>query len=105
MTTKSQKVIVQFSYRNSSSVPDGLPVVDCRSLPNPYQRYTKDEDLKNTVRQLPGFEGVVHHGMQLIAQHDIIYIGCAYGKHRSGAVAEELAARTGASIIKQNFGV
>lgn len=95
------KTIVQFGYKDvvESSLA-GYPVVDCRVIRNPFVRNVPDEVLIERVRKAVGFEDVVKLGVQLIASNDRIYVGCLYGKHRSGAVAQEIAARTGARIVK-----
>lgn len=76
----------------------GMPVLDCRVIKNPYSRLLSEQAQKQIVRDSPLFEEVVQAGMQLLAKHDVILVGCLYGKHRSGAVSEELASRTGAII-------
>ena len=97
------KVIVQFGFKFIDKERlYGIPVLDCRVLKNPFSKFLSDEAQKQIVRDNPHFKEVVDAGMQLLAKHDKIFVGCLYGKHRSGAVAEELARLTGASI-KRNW--
>ena len=93
------KIIHQFGFKWFQP-PEGVAVLDCRILQNPFKRGTPDNILIETVRALDLFEVTVLGGMQLLAIHDEIYVGCAFGKHRSGAVSQELAKRTGAIIVK-----
>ena len=91
------KVIQQFGFKFKS--PIGA-VLDCRVLPNPFKHGVPDEVLIERVRGLEGFNELVQKGVQLLAKHDEIYVGCAFGRHRSGAVAQEIARQTGAEIRK-----
>jgi RNase adaptor protein for sRNA GlmZ degradation len=95
------KTIYQFGYRNSQP-PEGFPTVDCRTIPNPWTRgdNASDEERKAKVRLDPRFESLVDHGVSLLESWDLIAVGCVFGKHRSGAVADEIAKRTGAEIVK-----
>lgn len=92
-------IINQFGIKNIAP-PKGVPLVDCRVLPNPFQRGVSDSVLIQRVRALAGFEELVEKGVQLLAKHNEIYVFCLYGKHRSGAVSQEISARTGAVIKK-----
>lgn len=90
------KTIVQFAFKQLQ--PHGLPTIDCRVLPNPYQKGIPDTVLRERVRALPNFEDVVNAGVELLSEKDKIWVGCLYGRHRSVAVAEEIAKRTGATV-------
>lgn len=93
------KRIIQFGFKNES--PEAMnwsPVIDCRGMSNPYKRGQSDEHLKNQVKKAPQFMRYVKEVVEALREHDTVYVGCAYGKHRSGAVAEEAASRTGAVI-------
>ena len=95
------KTIVQFAYKYVS--PESMnwgPVIDCRTMPNPYKKGFTDEYLKGEVRKTANFALIVKKALDALAEHDTIYIGCAFGKHRSGAVADEVANLTGAKIKK-----
>ena len=94
------KTIIQFGYKNSNTMPKDIPLVDCRVLRNPYIPGVADDILKEKVKYLPGFGDMVKAGVFLLRTNDTIGIGCLYGKHRSGAVAESIAKLIGAKIIK-----
>jgi RNase adaptor protein for sRNA GlmZ degradation len=84
------KSIVQFGFKKHHTIEE-TATIDCRVLRNPYKEGVPDEELIAKVRLTEGFEDLVQEGVQLLAKHDIIYVGCMYGKHRSGAVAQEIA--------------
>jgi len=93
------KEIIQFAYKKHPEQNMwGLPTLDCRVIQNPFVRGMPDEIAFARVRANPLFDSVVSKGVQLLSQHDKIYCGCLYGKHRSGAVATELSKKTGAVI-------
>lgn len=93
------KVIYQFGVKNFDVTTLGnMPRLDCRILPNPFIRGVSDEILKETVKKLPAFAGLVSEGVKLLETHNKLAIFCLYGKHRSGAVAEAVARITGAEI-------
>ncbi len=82
------KRIVQFGY--TKGAPEGIPLVDCRTIANPY-RLPEGEKLL-AVRNDPEFAPKVEIAVQLLTREkaDVIGIGCSYGIHRSGAVAQEV---------------
>lgn len=92
-----RKRVVQFSFKLQGA-PPGLPVVDCRIIPNPFAAHASDERRLAAVRQDHRFESLVKRGVALLLLHDTIAVGCTWGKHRSGAVALEIATRTGAEL-------
>ena len=96
------KTIKQFGFKNITDPfkLKGLPVLDCRVIKNPFVRGLPDAFMIEVVRKHPLFEQVVQEGVQLLAKHDTIFVGCLFGKHRSGAVSQEIAARTGATITR-----
>ena len=95
------KTIVQFSFKYATlDQLAGKCVVDCRVMTNPYKKHQSEEYLKNQVRKAPQFMQVVVEAVEALRNHDEVYVGCHYGKHRSGAVAEEVARLTGATITK-----
>lgn len=97
------KLIVQFGMRHhgDAAAKHEIPLVDCRIIPNPYRRGARvsDDEQRAKVREEPQFEGLVRYGASLLKRRDVIGVACLYGRHRSVAVAEEIAARTGAQII------
>lgn len=97
------KSIVQFGYRTNPP-PEvrekRMPVVDCRVIPNPFGRADSTEGRKAIVRKNPWFEPLVAAAVNILDTTDVVYIGCGYGRDRSGAVADEVARRTGAVITR-----
>lgn len=97
------KLIVQFSIKHhgDAAAKHEIPLVDCRIIPNPWRRGDRasDDERRAKVREEPQFEGLVRYGTSLLARHKAIGVACLFGRHRSVAVAEEIAARTGAQII------
>ena len=96
------KTIVQFGFRNIlHSMLQGKVVLDCRVLRNPYKPGVPDETLIARVEQDPLFKALVARGVDLLTNHyDRLYIGCEFGRHRSGAVAHAIQSATGAEIRK-----
>lgn len=92
------KKIIQFGYKWAPEEKIGHPVVDCRVIINPYEKGVPDEVLKARVRNAPGFYTCVDRAVKLFEHHDTVFIGCQFGKHRSGAVAERVAAVVGAKV-------
>lgn len=97
------KRIIQFGFKHVSPTSMNWgPVLDCRTIKNPFYPGISDEEGKAKARLDPKFEGLVQEGVQLIAEHETLYVGCYGGKHRSGAVAEEIGKRTGAIVDHWN---
>jgi RNase adaptor protein for sRNA GlmZ degradation len=95
------KQIYQFGFKNvDENKLRGEAVLDCRIIKNPFVRGIPDAVLIEKVRTNPLFEQVVKQGVQMLKTNDSIFVGCLFGKHRSGAVAQEIAARTGAIILR-----
>jgi len=91
------KQIIQFGYRVQQPV-QGWPVVDCRVIPNPYMGFkatavTSDEEYKAKARAHPQFEPLVREAIAHLLKGNVVQIGCLFGRHRSGAVAEEVQRR------------
>lgn len=55
---------------------------------------------KDKARAAPQFPGLVAKGIQLLSEKKVLACGCDYGKHRSVAVAEEIAKQTQGKLIK-----
>ena len=96
------KTIYQLSFKYNN-FPKGVPVVDCRVIENPYKRYLTDKARMEAVRHDPKFNGLVEKAIEYLGANDEVVIACTHGKHRSGAVAEEVAKRVGAKIRKGRF--
>jgi hypothetical protein len=93
------KTIYQFGSK-FHDVPEGMPSIDCRGLPNPYKRGVSDEILRGMVKRLPGFDDLVAKGVEILKTNDNISVFCLFGKHRSAAVSSTIATLTGADIVK-----
>lgn len=86
------KKIIQFGY--NVRVPEGIPLVDCRVIANPYPKFAHDQvAARHAVRTDPAFPGLVDQAEKLLAENDVIGIGCGYGVHRSGTVVDALMRR------------
>jgi len=86
-------IIFSFSFRrNKAQVPPGIPIMDCRSMKNCFS--------KDKARKSPEFEKLVERGVSILNDKKVLACGCDYGKHRSVAVAEEIATRVGGKAVK-----
>ena len=92
------KTIIQFAYRDMQLQEDISSTLDCRDMNNPWRYGVADSVLRDRVRQDPKFEVMVANGVALLGTYDTIQVGCQYGKHRSVAIADEIAKRTGATV-------
>jgi len=70
------------------------PILDCRVLKNPFKYGVPDVVLKQNVTLDPNFSQVVQQGLDMLKESGVVYIGCQFGKHRSGAVIDEIAKTT-----------
>ena len=95
------KTIIQFSYKLDGGPPKGVPVIDCRSITNPYRLSETDEGRVALVRAHEAFPVLVETGIEILTIRDEIAVGCTWGRHRSGTVAREIAARTGAKVVRK----
>lgn len=95
---KNNKQIHVFAYKFKR--PMNMPLVDCRVLPNPYKEGVPDDVLRERVRALPEFAPLVDRCVNLFNHYEDIGIGCLWGRHRSVAVASEVARITGATITR-----
>jgi len=101
--------IVSFGYKYGLPVDADL-VADCRFLPNPHwiaelaPLTGKDEPAREYILSRPGAQEFLHHYAELLRvvlpgyEHEgkrfvTLAVGCTGGKHRSVAMADELAAR------------
>jgi UPF0042 nucleotide-binding protein len=108
-----QVTILSFGFKYGLPVDADL-VVDCRFLPNPHwvpelrPKTGRDEAVRDYVLSRPGaqefldrYEGVlelVTAGYRREGKHyALLAVGCTGGKHRSVAIAEQLAARLAAA--------
>ena len=81
--------------------PRAPHIIDCRSLYNPHndaklRRMTgRDKEVQDIVCQSRGAQWIIQDVVAyLIRQQDAtVAFGCAYGKHRSVAMAEMVAGR------------
>jgi UPF0042 nucleotide-binding protein len=101
--------IVSFGYKYGLPVDADL-VADCRFLPNPHwiaelaPLTGKDEPARDYILSQPGAKEFLHHYAELLRvvlpgyeregkRFVTLAVGCTGGKHRSVAIADELAAR------------
>jgi UPF0042 nucleotide-binding protein len=101
--------IVSFGYKYGLPVDADL-VADCRFLPNPHwiaelaPLTGKDEPARDYILSQPGAKEFLHHYAELLRvvlpgyeregkRFVTLAVGCTGGKHRSVAMADELAAR------------
>jgi RNase adapter protein RapZ len=101
--------IVSFGYKYGLPVDADL-VADCRFLPNPHwiaelaPLTGKDEPAREYILSQPGAGEFLHHYTELLRvvlpgyeregkRFVTLAVGCTGGKHRSVAMADELAAR------------
>jgi UPF0042 nucleotide-binding protein len=110
--------IVSFGYKYGLPVDADL-VADCRFLPNPHwiaelaPKTGQDEPVREYVLSRPGAGEFLYHYAELLnvvlpgyeregKRFVTLAIGCTGGKHRSVAMADELAARiAGAGVDVQ----
>ena len=110
--------IVSFGYKYGLPVDADL-VADCRFLPNPHwiaelaPKTGRDEPVREYVLSRPGAGEFLYHYAELLnvvlpgyeregKRFVTLAIGCTGGKHRSVAMADELAARiAGAGVDVQ----
>jgi RNase adaptor protein for sRNA GlmZ degradation len=92
------KTIIQFAWKNTLEFDANTVVVDCRVLKNPFDRRLTDEAIRHRATQLLGFTRLVDQGVRELQTNDTIFVGCTHGRHRSWAVADAIAAKTGATI-------
>jgi UPF0042 nucleotide-binding protein len=103
--------VVSFGYKYGLPVDADL-VVDCRFLPNPHwvpslqPKTGRDPEVREFVLSQPGALDFIDHYARVLEivvdgyrqegkRYMTLAVGCTGGKHRSVAVAEELAARLG----------
>ena len=104
--------IVSFGYKYGLPVDADL-VADCRFLPNPHwiaelaPMTGKDEPAREYILSRPGAQDFLRHYAELLRvvlpgyeregkRFVTLAVGCTGGKHRSVAIAAELAARVAA---------
>jgi len=86
-------VIYAFSFKNSRhKIPNGTPILDCRTMKNCFS--------VSKAQAAPQFPGLVAKGINILERQKVIACGCDYGKHRSVAVAEEIAKQTQGRLVK-----
>ena len=88
--------IVSFGY-DKGRPPKADLTLDARHLPNPHQvpglrpRTGRNRMVQDWLFDQPGVAEQITKWAQQAEQHDSIAIGCNAGRHRSVAIAEELA--------------
>jgi UPF0042 nucleotide-binding protein len=112
--------IVSFGYKYGLPV-DADVVVDCRFLPNPHwiaelaPMTGQNAPVRDYVLSRPGAEEFLHHHAELLKvvlpgyeregkRFVTLAVGCTGGKHRSVAIADELAARVAGGLEGSGLG-
>lgn len=83
-------MITSFGYINSSGPPSAKHVFDVRDLTH----NTKSEDFQDRLQQI----------MDVARGGDSVAIGCRQGKHRSVALANEVAKQLRVSVNHRDNG-
>lgn len=106
--------VVSFGYKYGLPV-DADQVADCRFLPNPHwipelaPMTGQDEPVREYVLSQPGAKEFLRHYAELLnvvlpgyeregKRFVTLAVGCTGGKHRSVAIADELAARVAGAL-------
>ena len=106
--------VVSFGYKYGLPV-DADQVADCRFLPNPHwipelaHMTGRDEAVRDYVLSQPGAKEFLRHYAELLhvvlpgyeregKRFVTLAVGCTGGKHRSVAIADELAARVAGAL-------
>jgi RNase adapter protein RapZ len=106
--------VVSFGYKYGLPV-DADQVADCRFLPNPHwipelaPMTGQDEPVRDYVLSQPGAKEFLRHYAELLhvvlpgyeregKRFVTLAVGCTGGKHRSVAIADELAARVAGAL-------
>jgi len=71
--------------------------LDARCVTNPYKHGESDESMRARVLDDPGARRLVERGVQYLTDvpDAAVFVGCSYGRHRSVAIADEIARRLG----------
>ena len=118
---RTQLTLLSFGFKYGLPVDADL-VVDCRFLPNPHwvpelrPRTGQDPAVRDHVLTRPGaqellerYEGVLDVLLEGYRREGkryvLLAVGCTGGKHRSVAMAEELASRLGAGGVDVDVSV
>ncbi len=91
--------VYSFSYR-FGPMPGHSPVallLDARGVTNPYVHGEPDEVIRARVMESRVAQWMVERGVQYLTDvpNAAVYVGCSYGRHRSVAIAGEIAWRMG----------
>lgn len=81
-------------------------VIDARVIDNPYQHGEADEVMRANVLAEPLAQLLVDQGVEYLEAHPdcMVAVGCSYGRHRSVAVADEIARRVGVTASHTSRG-
>jgi len=86
------KTIYQLGFK-LDLIPNNVPIVDCRVIPNPFRIDKSDAKIEREVRSHPSFEILVEKALKFLLMGDSIVIACQFGRHRSGVVTKEVSER------------
>ncbi len=88
--------VLSFGYKFQAK-PRGAFVLDARVITNPYKHGEPDEVMRNRALDTAEAHQLVERGVAWLREHPegTLAVGCSYGRHRSVAVANEIARRVG----------
>ena len=102
------KSVMSFGYSNG--IPEDVDMIyDVRCFRNPYRRKSlrasdgRDERIRRYVLESPGVQEFIDEVIRFSAKEERVAIGCFGGRHRSVAIAEEIARRTGAYVSHRDL--
>jgi UPF0042 nucleotide-binding protein len=80
--------------------------LDARCVTNPYRHGEPDETMRAGVLRDPGAQRLVERGVQYLTDvpDGVVFVGCSYGRHRSVAIADEIARRFGTDATHTSRG-
>lgn len=108
------KTIVSFGFRHGTPPNDG-PIIDVRSVlsRNPFHnkklRHLRgtDEEVQDDIRLTPFFADSLaeleKRIRKALAEHDIVYLACTGGHHRSVFMAEHFSKKFGTEVIHRDI--
>lgn len=88
--------VVSFGYKFPPK-PQASKTLDARIIDNPYVHGTPDDVMRAAVLDSTYAEQLIQRGVDFLTEfpESTLAVGCSYGRHRSVAVADEIARRLG----------